>query len=63
MEFAKHDIGSCIKTAQMPTHICIVFHIVAQQRPNIFNCVDVLMQMFQHDGIMFSMTTKLCTPG
>ena len=28
MEFARYDIRSCIKTTQMPTHICI---ILAQQ--------------------------------
>ena len=42
VEFAKYYISTCIETTQMPIHICIVLHILAQQYPKIFNSVDVL---------------------
>ena len=53
MEFAKYDIRSCIKTTQMPTHIFIVLHIMAQQNPKTFNCVDVLERNAIKGGVIF----------
>ena len=35
VKFAKDYLITCIKTTQMPTHICIVLHILAQHDPNI----------------------------
>ena len=42
VKFAKDYIRTCIKATQMPTHICIVLHILAQHDPKIFNTVDIL---------------------
>ena len=42
VKFAKYHIRTCVNTTQMPTHICIVLHTMAQQDPKIFNAVDVL---------------------
>ena len=42
VKFAKDYVRTCIKTTQMPTHISIVLHILAQNDSNIFNTVDVV---------------------
>ena len=42
VKFAKDYIRTCIKATQMPTHICIVLHILAQHDTKIFNTVDIL---------------------